>query len=241
MSPPVPKTAMVFAAGLGMRMRPITETLPKPLVKVGGRALIDHCLDRLAENGVERAIVNVHWLADQIEAHLAGRRSPKILISDERATLLDQGGGIKRALADDRRRSVPHLQHRRVLDRGAALEHRPPRQRLRSRGDGHPAPGRGERRRGRRRLAGRLHHEPRRTARRRASRAMSRPSSIPASASSSRSCSRASRRRSFASRRSFTPRRRRAASMASASTAFGCMSGGPRPSPRRRRRSTGRS
>ena len=98
MSPPVPKTAMVFAAGLGMRMRPITETLPKPLIKVGGRALIDHSLDRLAENGVERAIVNVHWLADQIEAHLAGRRSPKILISDERATLLDQGGGIKRAL-----------------------------------------------------------------------------------------------------------------------------------------------
>ena len=98
MSPPVPKTAMVFAAGLGTRMRPITETLPKPLVKVGGRALIDHCLDRLAENGVERAIVNVHWLADQIEAHLAKRRSPKIVISDERAKLLDQGGGIKRAL-----------------------------------------------------------------------------------------------------------------------------------------------
>ena len=98
MSPPVPKTAMVFAAGLGTRMRPITETLPKPLVKVGGRALIDHSLDRLAENGVERAIVNVHWLADQIEAHLAQRRSPKIIISDERATLLDQGGGIKRAL-----------------------------------------------------------------------------------------------------------------------------------------------
>jgi N-acetyl-alpha-D-muramate 1-phosphate uridylyltransferase len=98
MSPPVPKTAMVFAAGLGVRMRPITEGLPKPLVKVGGRALIDHCLDRLAENGVERAIVNVHWLADQIEAHLAKRRSPKIFISDERSKLLDQGGAIKRAL-----------------------------------------------------------------------------------------------------------------------------------------------
>jgi MurNAc alpha-1-phosphate uridylyltransferase len=98
MSPPVPKTAMVFAAGLGMRMRPITETLPKPLVKVRGRTLIDHCLDRLEASGVERAIVNVHWLADQIETHLAKRRAPKILISDERGKLLDQGGGIKRAL-----------------------------------------------------------------------------------------------------------------------------------------------
>ena len=98
MSRPVPKTAMVFAAGLGMRMRPITETLPKPLIEVRGRALIDHCLDRLAESGVERAVVNVHWLADQIEAHLAKRRAPKILISDERGKLLDQGGGIKRAL-----------------------------------------------------------------------------------------------------------------------------------------------
>src|ERR1700722_7651955 len=98
MSLPVPKTAMVFAAGLGMRMRPITETLPKPLVKVHGRTLIDYCLDRLAESSVERAIVNVHWLADQIEAHLANRRAPKIVISDERSTLLDQGGGIKRAL-----------------------------------------------------------------------------------------------------------------------------------------------
>src|SRR6516162_2537408 len=98
MSAPVPKTAMVFAAGLGARMRPITDMLPKPLVKVGGRTLIDHCLDRLAADGVERAVVNVHWHADQIEAHLARRRSPKILISDERATLLDQGGGIRRAL-----------------------------------------------------------------------------------------------------------------------------------------------
>jgi MurNAc alpha-1-phosphate uridylyltransferase len=98
MSLPVPKTAMVFAAGLGMRMRPITGTLPKPLVKVRGRTLIDHCLDRLVESGVERAIVNVHWLADQIEAHLSKRRAPEIVISDERSQLLDQGGGIKRAL-----------------------------------------------------------------------------------------------------------------------------------------------
>jgi N-acetyl-alpha-D-muramate 1-phosphate uridylyltransferase len=98
MSAPIPKTAMVFAAGLGMRMRPISDSLPKPLVQVGGQALIDRCLDRLAENGVERAIVNVHWLADQIEAHLADRKAPEILISDERSKLLDQGGGVKRAL-----------------------------------------------------------------------------------------------------------------------------------------------
>ncbi len=98
MPSPTPTTAMVFAAGLGMRMRPITQTLPKPLIEVAGRALIDHCLDRFAENGVARAIVNVHWLADQIETHLAKRRAPQVLISDERKRLLDQGGGIKRAL-----------------------------------------------------------------------------------------------------------------------------------------------
>src|SRR5579875_857276 len=94
-----PKTAFVFAAGLGTRMRPITETLPKPLVKVAGRALIDHNLDRFAAAGVETAIVNVHHLADQLETHLAGRERPRILVSDERAKLLDQGGGIKRARA----------------------------------------------------------------------------------------------------------------------------------------------
>ena len=98
MAEPTPSTAMVFAAGLGQRMRPITEAIPKPLVKVGGRTLIDHCLDRLAEAGVTRAIVNVHWLADQIEAHLKTRDAPRIVISDERSRLLDQGGGIKRAL-----------------------------------------------------------------------------------------------------------------------------------------------
>jgi N-acetyl-alpha-D-muramate 1-phosphate uridylyltransferase len=98
MSAPIPKTAMVFAAGLGQRMRPITETLPKPLVKVRGRTLLDFCLDRLAENGVETAIVNVHWLAGQIEAHLERRKRPRIVISDERDRLLDQGGGIKKAL-----------------------------------------------------------------------------------------------------------------------------------------------
>jgi N-acetyl-alpha-D-muramate 1-phosphate uridylyltransferase len=92
---PAPAAAMVFAAGLGTRMRPITNTLPKPLVRVGGRALIDHTLDRLAAAGVERAVVNVHWLADQIVDHLRGRERPRIVISDERE---DQGGGISAAL-----------------------------------------------------------------------------------------------------------------------------------------------
>lgn len=91
-------TAMVFAAGLGTRMRPITDTLPKPLVKIGGRTMLDHMLDRLLEAGVERAIVNVHHLADQIEAQLAGRARPRIVVSDERAKLLDQGGGIRKVL-----------------------------------------------------------------------------------------------------------------------------------------------
>ena len=94
----MPDTAMVFAAGLGTRMRPITNALPKPLVKVAGRALIDHNLDRFADNGVKTAVVNVHWLPDQIVEHLATRQAPRIVISDEREKLLDQGGGIKKAL-----------------------------------------------------------------------------------------------------------------------------------------------
>ena len=94
-----PKLVFVFAAGLGTRMRPLTETLPKPLIEVAGKPLIDHCLDRFAEDGVETAIVNVHYLADQIEAHLAARTRPRVVISDERTRLLDQGGAIKRARA----------------------------------------------------------------------------------------------------------------------------------------------
>jgi len=91
-------SAMVLAAGLGTRMRPLTDTLPKPLVKVAGQALIDHVLDRLAEAGVAKAVVNVHHMADQIEAHLKGRTRPQIAISDERDLLLDTGGGIVKAL-----------------------------------------------------------------------------------------------------------------------------------------------
>lgn len=88
---------MVFAAGLGTRMRPVTDAQPKPLVKVGGRALIDHMLDRLAEAHVETAVVNVHYLAGQIVDHLKDRRQPRIVISDESDRLLDQGGGIIKA------------------------------------------------------------------------------------------------------------------------------------------------
>jgi len=90
--------AMVLAAGLGTRMRPLTDTLPKPLVKVAGKALIDHVLDRLAEANVAKAVVNVHHMADQIEAHLKGRTRPQIAISNERDLLLDTGGGVVKAL-----------------------------------------------------------------------------------------------------------------------------------------------
>jgi MurNAc alpha-1-phosphate uridylyltransferase len=91
---------MVLAAGLGTRMRPHNGQVPKPLVEVGGKALIDYALDRLADAGVERAVVNVHHLADQIERHLAGRQRPSIVISDERETLLDTGGGVVNAMPE---------------------------------------------------------------------------------------------------------------------------------------------
>ena len=97
MNPPI-NTAMVLAAGLGTRMRPVTDTLPKPLVRVGGRALIHHALDRLAEAGIGSAVVNVHYLADLIEAHVRPRRRPTVAISDERGALLETGGGIRKAL-----------------------------------------------------------------------------------------------------------------------------------------------
>jgi N-acetyl-alpha-D-muramate 1-phosphate uridylyltransferase len=93
-----PKTAMVLAAGIGSRMRPLTDHLPKALVTVNGKTLIDHVLDRLADAGVQTAVVNVHHFADQMEAHLSGRSHPKVVIVDERAALLDSGGGIKNAL-----------------------------------------------------------------------------------------------------------------------------------------------
>lgn len=89
---------MVLAAGLGTRMRPLTDKVPKPLVPLNGKPLLDHVLDRLALAGVEKAVVNVHYKANQIERHLAGRDSPQIVISDERDALLDTGGGVARAL-----------------------------------------------------------------------------------------------------------------------------------------------
>ena len=94
----MPASAMVLAAGLGTRMRPYNGHLPKPLVEIGGKSLIDYSLDRLANAGVERAVVNVHHLADVLEHHLAARRRPHIIISDERAALLGTGGGIANAL-----------------------------------------------------------------------------------------------------------------------------------------------
>ena len=97
---PTPTKAMVLAAGLGARMRPLTDRMPKPLVAVAGRALIDHVLDRLADAGVERAVVNVHYLADQLERHLAARQKPKITISDERGLLLGTGGAVVKALPE---------------------------------------------------------------------------------------------------------------------------------------------
>lgn len=93
-----PEKAVLLSAGLGTRMRPLTLTLPKPLVPICGRTLLDRALDVLQEAGVREVVINVHHLADQIEAHVKGRKNPKIIISDERTQLLDSGGGVAKAL-----------------------------------------------------------------------------------------------------------------------------------------------
>lgn len=93
----VPKSAMVLAAGLGTRMRPVTDHLPKPLIEVAGQSLIDHALDRLVEAGVEHVVVNLHYKGEMIAGRLAQRRAPAIELSREK-TLLETGGGVKRAL-----------------------------------------------------------------------------------------------------------------------------------------------
>jgi N-acetyl-alpha-D-muramate 1-phosphate uridylyltransferase len=93
----VPKSAMVLAAGLGTRLRPLSDTQPKPMVEIAGRTLLDHAIDRLQLVGVERVVVNVHYKGDQIVDHLGKRKRPKIIFSREE-TLLDTGGGVARAL-----------------------------------------------------------------------------------------------------------------------------------------------
>lgn len=91
-------TAMILAAGLGTRMRPLTNDRPKPLVEVSGKALIDYNLDRVADAGLTKAVVNVHYFADQLEAHVRRRADLSVMISDERARILNSGGGVKKAL-----------------------------------------------------------------------------------------------------------------------------------------------
>jgi len=93
-----PRSAMVLAGGFGKRMLPLTKDKPKPMVALKGRPLVDHVLDRLAAAGVARAVVNVHYCADKLEAHVKHRAHPEIVISDERQQLLDTGGGVVKAL-----------------------------------------------------------------------------------------------------------------------------------------------
>ena len=99
MSGLVSDTAMLMAAGLGKRMRPLTATTPKPMVRVAGKPLIDRALDRVEDAGIAKAVVNVHYLAESIEAHIGARQAPAVTFSDERAELLETGGGMVKAKA----------------------------------------------------------------------------------------------------------------------------------------------
>jgi N-acetyl-alpha-D-muramate 1-phosphate uridylyltransferase len=94
---PPPRSGMVLAAGLGTRLRPVTETVPKPLIEINGRTLLDHAIDRLALVGIERVVVNVHYKAEMVATYLARRDYPRIALSEE-TELLDTGGGIAHAL-----------------------------------------------------------------------------------------------------------------------------------------------
>jgi N-acetyl-alpha-D-muramate 1-phosphate uridylyltransferase len=107
--PVSPRMAMVLAAGLGQRMRPLTDKKPKPLVEVAGKPLIDHVLDRLCAAGVEHAVVNVHYRAEQIMEHVASRTRPQLTISDERGVLLGTGGGVVKALPQLGREPFFHM------------------------------------------------------------------------------------------------------------------------------------
>jgi len=93
------RTAMIMAAGLGTRMRPLTDKTPKPLIPIHGRSLLDRCLDRLTAAGVERVVINLHYLGEQIRAHLDGYTGAEILFSDENEELLETGGGVRKAAA----------------------------------------------------------------------------------------------------------------------------------------------
>ena len=93
-----PTKAMVLAAGLGLRMRPLTDHMPKPLVRVAGQTLLDHVLDKLAAAGVSEAVINVHYLPDQIIEHVKTRSRPRVIISDERDEVLGTGGAVVKAL-----------------------------------------------------------------------------------------------------------------------------------------------
>ena len=111
---------MIMAAGLGKRMRPLTATKPKPLIEVGGKALLDHVLEKLRAAGVKKVVVNVHYLAGALEAHLASREHGlEVVISDERDLLMETGGGLVKAAAPDRHRSLPRAQQRQSVDRRA--------------------------------------------------------------------------------------------------------------------------
>ena len=137
----VPVAAMVLAAGLGKRMRPLTATRPKPLVEVAGAALLDHALARLAAEGVARAVVNVHYMAERVEAHLAARAPGlEIRISDERAALLETGGGGRKSAAAHRRRPLHRHQFGQFLDRRCLPDAGRPRRPLGRRPDGRAAP-----------------------------------------------------------------------------------------------------